>query len=1289
MKKITRTISIVLSAIILTSVVTTAPFSVSASETDISAFENQTGKNSDELPGNSIEQLAEKTSVKDNESETTTVSNYIENTTLSNNQQSKKNIEPVGASESFGDYEYTISNGTATITKYNGTESNVNIPVKFDDYIVSGIGSGAFRDNISIVSIDIPNSVTTIGQLAFASCTSLEKVTMNDNNANGFKVSIGESAFSGSNKLKDVRLSENVSYIDQYAFSNTAIESITIPKSVESCGEYGMRGPFYNCTTLTEIVFEEGTTNIPANICTCYNSISYLKKVVMPESVTSIGSGAFQWCDNLEIDKLPSNLISIGSGAFRGDLKIVSIDIPETVTTIGQLAFASCTSLKKIIIPNSVTTIGQLAFASCTSLEKVTMNDNNANGFKVSIGESAFSGSNKLKDVRLSENVSYIDQYAFSNTAIESITIPKSVESCGEYGMRGPFYNCTTLTEIVFEEGTTNIPANICTCYNSISYLKKVVMPESVTSIGSGAFQWCDNLEIDKLPSNLISIGSGAFRGDLKIVSIDIPETVTTIGQLAFASCTSLKKIIIPNSVTTINSDSFSNDNSLTIYGYENSFAEEYALNNGIPFVAIADEDTFIQKHLDFIGAENSNNTYHNQLQHFDLAEIALEDYGDLTDTYNLWRAVRGEIFDNPYYTVLSDMILSESAAQGQIESFDIHLDSEWRTVANDIIELINSKIDLTPSQESKIKKMFKKGDFTDETTFKFCQDILGNKVSKDELNSIFNAYDKTNTFLDVFNQGADIVESVYNTMNYSAILKAYEKTSDEFKVVLMQMAYTCQNENSWLYTAIEKYLKSDYDTEMRDKIVEEVAKNGLSIGKTLFKSSIENKVKAFIINNMDLSKVGTSVATKVLAFVEGCKIGYAIGTGIDNLLFSTDDVSNSFVAASATAKTAGYLKYVLETNESNLRNNPTIKNAVLFCETYNMYKNIQLNTADTMIQYFSKNQTSLINRIFQSNNVLYEHQIYNWQILKLNWQNASCHKGYILNSKLKNITVACPVDVTVYTSSGEVALQITDSVVEKNNGDVIATVCNNIKYITLPDDSYSIKITATENGTMTYSITDYNSFDNSSKTICFNNIPIAKDNEFTGNIVSGSEYSQNDISLYSNNETVESEVSEFTNESIIEVESINLSSNTLSLKTGETKTLSAIVEPSNASVKTVSWYSDDSKIVQVDEYGNVSGISAGTTKIFCVSLEGKVVAECEITVESKYDIGDTNLDGSITISDVTEIQKHLAELIHFSDEQQILADTNGDGIINITDATHLQKYLAEFDGVVLGKQSA
>ena len=68
--------------------------------------------------------------------------------------------------------------------------------------------------------------------------------------------------------------------------------------------------------------------------------------------------------------------------------------------------------------------------------------------------------------------------------------------------------------------------------------------------------------------------------------------------------------------------------------------------------------------------------------------------------------------------------------------------------------------------------------------------------------------------------------------------------------------------------------------------------------------------------------------------------------------------------------------------------------------------------------------------------------------------------------------------------------------------------------------------------------------------------------------------------------------------------------------------------------------------------------------------------------------IGDTNLDGIVSIGDVTAIQRHLAELATFNDEQLALADTNGDGKVDISDATHLQKYLAEFDGIVLGKQT-
>ena len=981
-----------------------------------------------------------------------------------------------------------------------------------------------------------------------------------------------------------------------------------------------------------------------------FENCKSLTSVTIPDGVTGIGESAFCNCTSLTSITISDSVKGIGNWAFCGCTNLTDIKIPGSVTWISNWAFIGCTSLTSITISDSVTWIGERAFYNCTSLENIDIPDS-----KIILGPC--------------RDACGIGGECFSRTKWEE-NQPEGVIYAGKiaYSYKG---DMPENTEITLKSGTKGIAEY---AFYGRKNLTNITIPDSVTWIGQEAFEDCTNLTSLTIPDGVISIGDLAFFNCTSLTSITIPSSVTSIGYEAFEYCESLTSITIPDSVTSIGKYAFWNCDNLTIYGYENSYAQEYALNNDIPFVAIAGDYTFIKKHLEFIGDENANNTYHNQLKYFDVAKIALEDYGDLDNTYKLWKAVRGEIFENPYYTVLSDMVISESTAQGQLESFDIHLDSEFISVENDIIGLINSKVDLTPSQESKIKNMFKNRDFSDETTFKFCQDVLNNKVSKDELNSIFNAYDKTNTFLDVYNQGADIVESVYDTMNYSAILKAYENTSDEFKVVLMQMAYACQTENPWLYTAIEKYLNSDYDTEMRNKIVEEVAENGLNIGKALFKDSIESKVKTFLISNMDLSKVGTSVASGILAFVEGCKIGYAIGTGIDNLLFSTDDVSNSFVAASATAKTAGYLKYVLETNEANLRNNPILKNTVLFCETYNMYKNIQLNTADTMIKYFSKNQSALINQVFKGNNISYENEIYNWQILKLNWQNSSCHKGYILNSSIKNITVACPVNITVYNNAGEIVLEIADNAIKTDNGDVVATVCNNIKYVTLPDDSYNIKITATDDGTMSYSVCDLNVLENTSKTTCFENIKINKNSEYSGKVVSGSEYKQDDIALCNNNQKVSCKVSSYTNKNKVAVSNIKLSSSSLSLLIGEQHTISAGVAPQNASNKSVTWYSENPEIAKVDEYGNVTAVSSGKTKIVCVSLEDNIKSECDVEVKCPF--GDVNGDGEITIEDATLIQKAVAGIATFDADQKVLADVNGDGEVSVFDVTLIQKYI-------------
>ena len=120
-----------------------------------------------------------------------------------------------------------------------------------------------------------------------------------------------------------------------------------------------------------------------------------------------------------------------------------------------------------------------------------------------------------------------------------------------------------------------------------------------------------------------------------------------------------------------------------------------------------------------------------------------------------------------------------------------------------------------------------------------------------------------------------------------------------------------------------------------------------------------------------------------------------------------------------------------------------------------------------------------------------------------------------------------------------------------------------------------------------------------------------------------------------------------------------------------ETKTINAI---NSLDMQTVSFEINDNTrrnyFVCID--GETDGYSADNSNYILINRENQ--------------IGDTNLDGDININDVTAIQRYLAKLEEFTDEQISLADTNGDGEINITDATHLQKYIANFDGIVLGK---
>ena len=237
---------------------------------------------------------------------------------------------------------------------------------------VTSIGESAFENCRSLTSVTIPNSVTSIGGCAFDECWSLTSVTIPDS-----VTSIGDSAFA----------------------SCTSLTSVTIPDSVTSIGG----GAFAWCTSLTGIWVTEGNSHYSSDASGVLFSkdkttlVQYpgaFAAYAIPDSVTSIGAGAFGGCTSLTSVTIPDSVTSIGQHAFNGCRSLTSVTIPDGVTSIGAYAFSECSSLTSVTIPDSVTSIGGIAFGNCKSLTSVTIPDS-----VTSIGDGAFASCTSLTDV--------------------------------------------------------------------------------------------------------------------------------------------------------------------------------------------------------------------------------------------------------------------------------------------------------------------------------------------------------------------------------------------------------------------------------------------------------------------------------------------------------------------------------------------------------------------------------------------------------------------------------------------------------------------------------------------------------------------------------------------------------------------------------------------------------------------------------------------------------------------------------------------------------------------------
>lgn len=164
---------------------------------------------------------------------------------------------------------------------------------------------------------------------------------------------------------------------------------------------------------------------------------------------------------------------------------------------------------------------------------------------------------------------------------LTEIIIPNTITEIGSYA----FSNCTGLKEVTLPYGTTYIGGE---AFEKCSGLKSITIPNSVTAIGARAFMDCSGLKEIILSESLTKISTQTFLRCNKLTNVVLPDSITTLDNYAFSDCTNLEKILIPDTVASIGSATFEDCDKLTIYGNDGMTSKEYAEANNIPFDYIA-----------------------------------------------------------------------------------------------------------------------------------------------------------------------------------------------------------------------------------------------------------------------------------------------------------------------------------------------------------------------------------------------------------------------------------------------------------------------------------------------------------------------------------------------------------------------------------------------------------------------------------------------------------------------------------------------------------------------------
>ena len=313
---------------------------------------------------------------------------------------------------------------------------------------------------------------------------------------------------------------------------------------------------------------------------------------VIPDSVTYLGSYAFDECTKLTGITIPGSVVEAGWNVFYGCSSLTKVTIPGSLEVVEEYMFENCTGLSSVTIGSGITCISNSAFAGCSNLTSVNIPESVTTIGSDSGWEGAFERCTSLQSITLPSNLKRIDCNTFWNcSSLQSISIPASVTDLGDK----PFYGCSSMnsiqvasgngvytskdgilydkdmTELIYcpdnKQGSVTVPNGVAeikpAAFANCAALTGIKLPDTVTSVGWSTFQNCSNLTSINIPDGITAIEYDMFNGCKSLASINIPDSVTSIESSAFSDCVGLTSVSLPDGLRSISTSAFSNCTSL------------------------------------------------------------------------------------------------------------------------------------------------------------------------------------------------------------------------------------------------------------------------------------------------------------------------------------------------------------------------------------------------------------------------------------------------------------------------------------------------------------------------------------------------------------------------------------------------------------------------------------------------------------------------------------------------------------------------------------------------------